>query len=121
MKEYSRYKTARPEEEKELVKLKAELQNCLSAIKSGVIFPELNDEINRTRVRIAELEDVLSLPKKQSLSKTAIIERLKKDAADVEITSTRQLVKSYVTKIYAHSNEVVITGGVNTVGCGGRI
>lgn len=121
VKEFERYKTARPEEEKELAKLKAELQNCLSAIKSGVVFPELNDEINRTRVRIAELEDVLSLPKKQKITKAAIIERLKKDAADVEITSTRQLIKSYVTKIIAHSDEVVITGGVNLNGCGGRI
>lgn len=121
MKEYERSKKARPVKEKELDRLRIELQNCLNAIKGGVMFPELNDEVNSIRVRISELEDILALPKNQLISKQAIIERLKKDAADVDNISTRQLIKSYVTKINAHSNEIVITGGVSMDSCGGGI
>ena len=121
MREYEKSKTARPEEQKELDKLRKELQNCVDSIKSGMMFPELNNEVNRIRIRISELEDILSLPKTQLVSKKAVVERLKKDAADIDRISARQLIKSYVTKINARSDEIVITGGVNMDGCGGEI
>ena len=35
-----------------------------------------------------------------------------------ELTQIERLIKAYITKNYAHSDEVIITGGVNLNGCG---
>ena len=55
------------------------------------------------------------------LTKKTIAAKLKKDAQHLQDGDIARLVKSYVTKIYAHSDEVIITGGVNLDGCGGGI
>ena len=46
---------------------------------------------------------------------------MEKDAEHLDDESVQRLIKSYVTKIYAHGDTVNITGGVNMVDCGGRI
>ena len=120
MKAYNKAKTARPAEEKELNKLRTELQNCLKAIRDGLAFPELQEEISRIRLRISELENLLAVSKNSVITKEMIIAKLKKDVADISPDTMPRLVKSYVTKIYAADDEIIITGGVSTDGAGGR-
>ena len=50
-----------------------------------------------------------------------IAAKLKEDAGHLQDGDSQRLVKSYIIKVYAHSNEVIITGGVNLDGCGGGI
>ena len=120
MKVYNKAKTARPEEEKELGKLRTELQNCIKAVRDGLVFPELQDEIAGIRLRISELENALAVSKDAVITKDMIIEQLKKDVANITPDAIPRLIRSYVTKIYANSDEIIITGGVNLNGAGGR-
>ena len=121
MKAYEKSKGNRSEERKELAKLQQELLNCTNAIKSGLDYPELRNEISSLQVRIAELKDVLSLSNDVVVTHEMIIDKLKKDVESITTDDIPHLIKSYVTKIYAHNNEIVITGGVNLNGCGSRI
>ena len=55
------------------------------------------------------------------LTKKMIADKLKEDAQHLQDGDTARLIKSYIDKVYAHSDEVIITGGVNLNGCGGGI
>jgi predicted nucleic acid-binding Zn-ribbon protein len=107
------------ETKKEIEKLRAQLQNGLKAVLEGMKFPELEDEMNRIRERIADLEQSLLYVDKPTVTKEQIIAKLKKDAESITPEAMPRLVKEYVQKIYAHDDKVIITGGVNTIDCGG--
>ena len=49
-----------------------------------------------------------------------IVSQLQKDAEHLDDMSVQRLIRSYITKIYAHSDSVSITVGVNMVDCGDR-
>ena len=55
------------------------------------------------------------------LTKNMIADRLREDAKHLQDGDIARLINSYVIKIYAHSDEIIITGGVNLNGCGGEI
>lgn len=40
----------------------------------------------------------------------------KKDAESITDDAIPRLIKAYVKRIFAHDNEIIITGGVNTIG-----
>ena len=52
------------------------------------------------------------------LTKKMIADKLKEDAEHLQDGNIQRPIKAYVEKIYANSDEVVITGGVNLNGCG---
>ena len=108
-------------ERKELSKLQSELQNCVKAIRNGLDIPEMHNEILHIRTRISELEEVLSWTPEITITKDLIVAQLQKDAEHLDDESVQRLIKSYVTKIYAHNDNINITGGVNFVDCGDRI
>ena len=97
------------------------LANGTKAILAGADFSELNEELARLKVRKSELEDILAMSPDLVLTKETIAAQLKKDAQHLQDGDIGRLIKAYNTKIYAHSDEVIITGGVNINGCGGRI
>lgn len=121
LKSYESGKNNHSEEREELKKLKTELANGVKAVLDGLDFPELQDKVSNIRLRIAELEQIISTSPYRSITREDIIKQLKKDAEHITSEDMPRLVKAYVTKIYAHNNEVIITGGVNLNGCGGRI
>lgn len=121
LKTYKSGVTDRTAEKKELAKIEKEIANATKAIMSGLDYPELREETARLQVRKAELQDILALSPDVVLTKEMIIEQLKKDAASLNDGDMQRLIKTYITKIYAHNDEVIITGGVNLIGCGGRI
>jgi len=70
----------------------------------------------RLRVRKAELEEILSMSPDTVLTREMIAAKLKADAQSFRDGDIERLLKAYVDKIYAHSNEIIITMGVNIVG-----
>ena len=118
---YEQSKGGKVAERKELAKLQTELQNCVKAIRSGLDIPEMHDEVLQIRTRISELEEALSWTDDITISREMIIAQLQKDAEHLDDESVQRLIKSYITKIYAHNDSINITGGVNMVDCGGRI
>ena len=118
---YEQSKGGKITEKKELDKLRTELQNCVKAIRSGLDIPELHNEVLQIRTRIAELEEALSWTEDIVITRDMIINQLQKDAEQLDDESVQRLIKSYITKIYAHGDRVNITGGVNMVDCGSRI
>ena len=106
-------------ERQELAQIERKISNGMKAILDGADFTELNEEMARLKIRKAELEEILALSPDLVLTKELIANKLRKDAQCLQDGDIERLVKAYVTKIYAHSNEVIITMGVNTIGCGG--
>ena len=119
---YENSKGDKQAEQKELDKLQTELQNCVKAIRNGLDIPEMHNEALAIRTRISELEETLSWTDDTIITRDIIIAQLQKDAEHLDDDeSVQRLIKSYITKIYAHGDRVDITGGVNIVDCGGRI
>lgn len=123
MKAYKSANSDVSEERKELNKSKEQLNNATKAILNGLDYPELQDEIKTIRLRISALEQKIAAASAQNMqiTKEDIVAKLKKDVEHITPDDMPRLVKTYVTKIYAHNNEIIITGGVNLPGCGGRI
>lgn len=118
MKAYEKSRTAKPEEEKELAECRRKMQNGLKVLLDMPDLEEMREEVDRLRVRIAELEDIISVPKGVIITRDMIVSQLKKDTANITPDAIPRLIKSYITKIYAHDDKLVITGGVNLNGCG---
>lgn len=79
---------------------------------------QMGKEVNKISLRITEPKNVLELPKEILIIRKNIINKLK-DAVNLDNVKVKDLVKAYVTKIYAHQDKITITGGVNMIGCGG--
>ncbi|MCL2698391.1 MAG: hypothetical protein FWE74_09990 [Oscillospiraceae bacterium] len=118
---YTDGKSSNGSEKKELSEITRQLDNCMNAILQGADFPELNEKMARLRVRKAELEEILAMSPEIILTPQIIAKKLKKDAQLLRDGDIARLIKSYLTKIYAHSDEIIITGGVNMNHCGRRI
>lgn len=118
---YVKGKGSKAEEKKELGQIERKIANGTKAILDGADYSELHEEMARLRVRKAELEEIIGMTPDLVLTKAMIEARLKEDAQHLQEGDIARLVKAYVTKIYAHDNEVIITGGVNMSDCGGRI
>ncbi|MDL2254492.1 recombinase family protein [Ruminococcaceae bacterium OttesenSCG-928-I18] len=118
---YNKTKTARPAEEKELAKLRQQQENIKKILLQRPDYADMFVELDDIKQQIAVLENTLALPKETTISKEMIVAQLKKDVANLKPEDMPRLVKSYITKIYAHDDKLVITGGVNLIGCGGRI
>ena len=116
---YTDSKTSRTSEKKELAQIKQKLANATKAILAGADFTELNEELAQLNVRKAELEEIIAMTPNIILTRKMIADKLKEDAQHLQDGDTARLIKSYIDKIYAHNDEVIITGGVNLNGCGG--
>ncbi len=121
MKSYKESKGPKESIKRELAQVQRKIANGTKAILAGADFSELNDELAKLKVRKSELEELLSMSAETVVTKEAIVEKLKKDAQLLQDGEIERLIKTYITKIYAHNDEIIITGGVNLNGCGGRI
>ena len=119
LREYNKGRSDHSKEKRELAKIEKEILNICNAIAQGVDCSELREELAKRQVRKAELTDLIGLADKPPISKADIVEKLKKDAQRLQEGDLERLIKEYVTKIYAHNDEIIITGGVNLNGCGG--
>jgi len=104
------------EERQELAQVERKIANGTKAILDGADFSELREELARLKVRKAELEEILAMSPNLILTRDMIATKLKADAQSLQDGDIERLIKAYVTKIYAHSDEIIITGGVNMSG-----
>ena len=106
------------EERRELEQIERKLANGTKAILDGADFSEIREEMARLRIRKAELEEILALSPSVTITRDIIAAKLRKDAQSLQDGNIERLLKAYVTKIYAHNDEIIITGGVHLDGCG---
>ena len=107
-------------EKAELLEIERKLNNGVKAILNGLNFPELEDEMDKMRIRKSELEDIIKRAEstRPTVSKQAIIE-LFKDSIDNN--NIEQLIKYHITKIYAHEDgSCTVNVGVHIESCGGQ-
>lgn len=109
-------------EKKELAELTTQINNGLKYILSGKNFPELQDEVDRLRVRKSELEDIISRSTVgKKVDKEKIVDMFKKSCEDFS-TNLKGVIQDHITKIYAHADgSFSVNVGVHTTGCGTRI
>lgn len=108
----------------ELNDIVKQINNGTKAILSGNDFPELRDEIARLRLRKAELEDIISVSKRNvpCIEARDIVNLFKSNLENWNDENLPEIIRQHITKIYAHidgSYEVEI--GVHIIGCGDRI
>ncbi|PHV69233.1 hypothetical protein CS063_16970 [Sporanaerobium hydrogeniformans] len=93
------------EEKKELNEITTKIHNGVKAVLAGASFPELEEEIARLRIRKSELEDIIlrQSSSQAKVSKEALV-NLFKSSLDNWDTDLKNIIKTHVTKIYAHTD-----------------
>lgn len=91
-------------EKAELAQIDKKIKNGINAILNGADIPELSAEIDALRLRKAELEDIINISKINSkrVSPAAIEEMFIQAAKNIETSNIKELVKTFVQKIYAN-------------------
>lgn len=108
-------------ERAELADINAKINNGLKAILSGMDIPELRDEMDKLRVRKAELEDIIG---RRTANRKPVspenIARIFEEAVDKWDTNLPTIIKQHIGKIYAHTDgSCSVCVGVYLIGCGG--
>ena len=86
-------------------------------------IPELRDEMDKLRVRKAELEDIIGrrTARRKPVDPQDIV-RLFQKAVENWDTELPMIIKQHIGKIYAHTDgSCPVSVGVHLNGCGGRI
>lgn len=109
-------------EKKELREITAKINNGVKAVLNGLVMPELQEEIDRLRVRKSELEDIISNAEAKTgkVDKDKLIAYMKKAAEELE-TNPAAAIKELI-EIYAHADgSCTVNIGVHIDNCGDRI
>jgi site-specific DNA recombinase len=111
------------QEKKEISEIDTKIKNAMKAFMSGIVFPEMQEEVDRLRVRKNELEDIIARNSKASspVRKDRIIKLLEYSLEHID-DNPKQAIKALVTKIYANTDgSFTVNVGVDIKSCGGRI
>ena len=112
-------------EKKELSEIDTKITNGIRAVLSGMRVPELDDEIDRLRIRKSELEDIIAHAEStggQKVDPAKIVELFRESVEKFGTEDMRETIKLYITKIYANiDGSITVNVGVHLNGCGGRI
>ena len=112
-------------EKKELSEINVKIGNGVKAVLSGMKFPELEDEVNRLRIRKSELEDIIAHKEshgEKELDPAKVVELFRYSTEHFDEEHLKEIVKFHVTKIYANiDGSFTVNIGVHLNGCGGRI
>lgn len=109
-------------EKKELKEIIKKINNGVTAILNGLVMPELQEEIDRLRIRKSELEDIISNAEAHTgkVNRDSLIAYMKKAAEELE-NNPAAAIKELV-KIYAHADgSCTVNIGVHLSHCGDRI
>ncbi|MDI9412761.1 MAG: recombinase family protein [Bacillota bacterium] len=108
-------------EKQELAKIGTQLHNGMKAVLDGMYFPELQEEMDRLRVRKSELEDIISKAESERPRVTiGDVLRIFESSTELVEENTAQVIKYHVSKIYAHADgSCTVNMGVCLTGCGG--
>ena len=111
-------------EKAELAQISAQIQNGVKAVLSGLDVPELQEELDRLRVRKSELEDIIARrnAERPEVDPAAIVRLLQESVDTWDDQHLPGIIRRLVTKIYAHiDGSCTVNVGVHLNGCGGSI
>ncbi|MBW7572424.1 recombinase family protein [Caproiciproducens faecalis] len=112
-------------ERQELSEINLKITNGVKAILSGVEFPELEDEVNRLRIRKSELEDIIAHSEShrgRQLDPAKIVDLFRYSVEHFDDEHLKEIINFHITKIYANTDgSFTVNVGVHLTGCGGRI
>lgn len=106
-------------EKAELREINTKINNGIKAILNGLEFPELQEELDRLRVRKSELEDVIANAEKKSghVDRNKLIAYLRNATEHLE-ENPKAAIREMV-KIYAHADgSCTVNIGVHLKDCG---
>ena len=112
------------EEKAELAHIERQIGNGVKAILGGLSLPELDDELDRLRGRKSELEEIIERrsSERPEVDPAEIEALLRTGMDDMDGYTLSEVIKTHITKIYAHiDGSVTVNVGVHINGCGGRI
>lgn len=111
-------------ERKELSEINVKITNGVKAILSGVEFLELEEEVNRLRVRKSELEDIIAHSEShrgKQLDLAKIVELFRYSVEHFDDEHLKEIINFHITKIYANTDDsFTVNVGVHLTGCAGR-
>ena len=122
--EYNSHSKDMSKEKKEYSEVQTEIANIVKAIKKGILFDELEVELERLKLREIELKDLINTENRKITSSDEIAEKLRKLK---KLNSDKEyclLIHSMIERIIPNHDctkiEVVI-GFVDNKSCGSRI
>ena len=109
-------------ERQELADVEMKISNGVKAILAGMEIPELEDELDRLRIRKAELQEIIRKRSAEDLPpiRPAAVEQLLRERmANWDKKRPADVIQEYVDKIYAHADGTfTVHVGVHIPGCG---
>ena len=108
-------------EKNELQQINRQISNGVRAILAGANIPELEEELDRLRVRKAELEDVIKIRSadRPQITKEAVAQLLRESVNTWNDENLPDIIRQHVQKIYAHADGTfTVHVGVHLTGCG---
>lgn len=111
-------------EKAELTQIETQIANGVKAVLSGISIPELEQELDRLRVRKSELQDIITRRSadRPQVEPAAIVQLFEDSIAQWDDENLPQIIRRHITKIYAHADGTYsVNVGVHIAGCGGRI
>ena len=108
-------------EKNELQQINRKISNGVKAILSGANIPELEEELDRLRIRKAELEDVIKIRSadRPTITKEAVAQLLRESVNTWNDENLPDIIRQHVQKIYAHADGTfTVHVGVHLAGCG---
>lgn len=108
-------------EKNELQQINRQISNGVKAILSGANIPELEEELDRLRIRKAELEDVIKIRSadRPTITKEAVARLLRESVSSWNDENLPDIIRQHVQKIYAHADGTfTVHVGVHLAGCG---
>ena len=88
----------------ELAQIKTKINNGVKAVLGGLNLPELEEELDRLRVRKSELEDIIQrkTAERPEVDPAAIVQLFQNAVENWNPENLKEILKSLITKIYAH-------------------
>lgn len=84
----------------------------MASISKSIVYDELAAELEKTKARMAELEEVLKVNdvtiKSNELSQLRFLEKLKSDINKMDDENVDALIKAYVLKVIAYNDHIDI-------------
>lgn len=108
----------------ELGQINNQIDNGIKLMLSGTRFPELEETIDKLRIRKSELEDIIQYRENNNtqISKEDIVKLFEYSAEHIDDNNIKAVIKNHVTKIIAHEDgSCTVFVGVHLGNCGSRI
>ncbi len=109
-------------EKAELAEVERKINNCVKSIANGLIFEELQDEVNRLKLRKSELQDIISYNTNSNteITKGDIINKLNFDVNNIE-NDPKKVINDLVSVEVNKDGSCTVFVGFLMKSCGGWI